>query len=356
MDISAKRFIRSQEDSLNSIALVLLQAIGVTGPWRIAPLLGGGNNRLYRLDTDAETYVMKVYFQHSSDPRNRLRAEYDFCKFAWQAGLRALPQPLAESTVHNAALYSFVVGDKLQSQQMCGEVVSQAMNFLLQLNQHRTTPAARLLGSGSEACFTLDEHIAAVDRRVTGLKFIQTDTIVDIEAIDMITNDLIPRWEVLKRNLLQDFQRLNRPTNQPIAVDGMVLSPSDFGFHNALRRRDASIIFLDFEYAGWDDAAKVFGDFFNQVAVPVPLELFDEALNTVATALAFTDETVWRCRALLPLYTLKWATIVLNIFRPVDSLRRRFARGDDNELVLKQRQIILAEQVIRKLDILLGRR
>ena len=35
------------------------------------------------------------------------------------------------------------------------------------------------------------------------------------------------------------------------------LSPSDFGFHNALKRSDGRIVFLDFEYFGWDDPAKM---------------------------------------------------------------------------------------------------
>src|ERR1700680_1391707 len=30
------------------------------------------------------------------------------------------------------------------------------------------------------------------------------------------------------------------------------LVPSDFGFHNSLRRPDGSLAFLDFEYFGWD--------------------------------------------------------------------------------------------------------
>ena len=39
-----------------------------------------------------------------------------------------------------------------------------------------------------------------------------------------------------------------------------VLSPSDFGFHNALRRPDGTIVFVDFEYFGWDDPAKMMAD------------------------------------------------------------------------------------------------
>src|SRR6266480_4587472 len=40
-----------------------------------------------------------------------------------------------------------------------------------------------------------------------------------------------------------------------------ILSPSDFGFHNAIRRPDGTLAFVDFEYFGWDDPAKTIVDF-----------------------------------------------------------------------------------------------
>ena len=38
------------------------------------------------------------------------------------------------------------------------------------------------------------------------------------------------------------------------------LVPSDFGFHNSLRRKDGSLAFVDFEYFGWDDPVKLSAD------------------------------------------------------------------------------------------------
>ena len=38
------------------------------------------------------------------------------------------------------------------------------------------------------------------------------------------------------------------------------LVPSDFGFHNSLRRPDGSLAFVDFEYFGWDDPVKLTAD------------------------------------------------------------------------------------------------
>ena len=38
------------------------------------------------------------------------------------------------------------------------------------------------------------------------------------------------------------------------------LAPSDFGFHNTLRYANGALAFVDFEYFGWDDPAKLTAD------------------------------------------------------------------------------------------------
>ena len=55
--------------------------------------------------------------------------------------------------------------------------------------------------------------------------------------------------------------RDSRPETE-LAPQHRCLSPSDFGFHNALLRGRPGVpgardwVFLDFEYFGWDDPAK----------------------------------------------------------------------------------------------------
>ena len=42
-----------------------------------------------------------------------------------------------------------------------------------------------------------------------------------------------------------------------------------------LAASDKKLRFLDFEYAGWDDPAKLIGDFFCQPAIPAPHSEFE---------------------------------------------------------------------------------
>ena len=103
------------------------------------------------------------------------------------------------------------------------------------------------------------------------------------------------------------------------------LSPSDFGFHNALRQPGGGIIFLDFEYFGWDDPAKMISDFLLHPA----MDFSPSAKKKFASAL-FGYFPEWpgllgRVESVYPLFGLKWCAIMLNEFLPDQLRRRQFA-------------------------------
>ena len=49
--------------------------------------------------------------------------------------------------------------------------------------------------------------------------------------------------------------------NKSLDKEQYCISPSDFGFHNALLKSNGDIKFIDFEYAGFDDPAKITSHF-----------------------------------------------------------------------------------------------
>ena len=150
---------------------------------------------------------------------------------------------------------------------------------------------------------------------------------VDHEALEFVQAGLVPAYEQVTERILAVLANELIGADTELLPKERVISPSDFGFHNALRRQDGKIVFLDFEYAGWDDPAKLTGDFFSQVAVPVPLAFKDEVFTTVAGILPDREAALRRMHLLLPLYRIKWCCIILNHFLPVDSGRRDFAQG-----------------------------
>lgn len=146
-------------------------------------------------------------------------------------------------------------------------MVRQALAFLSQLNAARQSPAAAGIPIASEACFSVAEHLATVDRRVARLQNIEPISAVDQEAIAFVNQELRPAWQQIRTSI---ESQAARAITTDLPRSNWCLSPSDFGFHNAMLAPDGQLRFFDFEYAGWDDPAKLASDFFCQPQLPSP--------------------------------------------------------------------------------------
>ncbi len=322
----------------------LLTAAGLPPAIAIERLPGGGNNRVYRVETAAGPVLLKEYFQHPADPRDRLGAEQAFLQFAWAHGVRAIPQPLACDRSAGIGVYEFRAGRKLAPGEVTAAHVDEAAAFFNAVNRHRDDPAAAALPVASEACFSLAEHLACVDRRIARLATIEPESDLHRRAAALVAERLVPAWQRVRAAVAASGQ----PLDAPLAAADRVISPSDFGFHNCLVT-DSGLKFIDFEYAGWDDPAKTVCDFFCQPAVPVPRVHFERFLAAVISA---TGDAGIRDRValLLPVYELKWCCIMLNEFLPVGDDRRSFASADDSHDMRRLKQLRKVDAALARLE------
>lgn len=315
---------------------------------RVEAIPGGMNNRVFRVTSGQGEALLKAYFHHPEDPRDRLATEYGFCAFAWSHGVRALPQPLAADPVHHLAVYEFVHGRRLNPGEVTADHVAQALAFYRDLNRCRED--AHDLPAASEACFSLADHLATVQRRVDRLAGISAADPVGAEAADFLRDDLLPAWKEVASEVQTQAATRGLALAEPLSDADRCLSPSDFGFHNALQESGGRLRFLDFEYAGWDDPTKLVCDFFHQPAVPVPAEHCESFAQQIAESLG--DPAYHRARfsLLMPVYRLKWCCILLNDFLLAGGARRHFARvsAEDPQTLAqrKARQLAKAREML----------
>lgn len=315
------------------------------GPVRgLTPLAGGANNRVFRLDGGAGPYLLKSYFRHPDDPRDRLGAEWAFARFAWDAGVRGLPEPLAADPAAGLGLFEFVPGRSLHGTTAGEPDVHDALRFFQDLS--RAKGHARDLPNASESCFSLSDHLATVERRVNRLRTLAVGGVVDAAAAGFVDAELAPAWRQVHTQAKQDAAAYALPLDRPLGHDDRCPSPSDFGFHNALRAADGRLRFIDFEYAGWDDPAKLVCDFFCQPAVPAPSGAFEWFARGVAAAFAAPEVHLARATLLLPVYRVKWVCILLNEFLPVGSNRRTFAGSAAEQDARKANQLAKARAAL----------
>jgi hypothetical protein len=336
-------------DTLRPAADALLGEAGFARPARFVRIDGGGNNQVFRVECGDRRAALKAYFHHPDDHRDRLNAEYSFSELAWGHGLTGLPQPFAKDPTARLGLYEFVDGRRLAPEEVDAMAVEAALEFFASANAPALLANAGNLPVASEACFSIAEHLATVNRRLARLASLSRETTLDGEAADFLGNALHPLWRALERHVVAAADRIGIGAQDRLMDGERCISPSDFGFHNALREPCGRIRFIDFEYAGWDDPAKLVGDFFNQVAVPVPHAQFESFAGRVASLFPAPERNLARFGILLPVYSVKWIAIILNDFLPLGQLRRTFAGTREETERRKENQLAKARAVFARL-------
>ena len=336
-------------DSLEPAVATLLAALqrGREG-FRLEPLSASGNNRVYTLHCDGEKLVLKWYFHDVSDTRDRLGAEYAFLEHAWANAVRCIPQPMGKDQSTHLALYEFVEGYKLEASQIDEGVMRQAARFLAQLNSAQSRSAATALSDASEACFSVASHFEMVDARLARLESLPVESDVDRAAAEFVRG-LTAYWRGTKAQLIEGCASLGLSPDKALSAGERCLSPSDFGFHNALVRPDGTLCFIDFEYAGWDDPAKAVADFFSHPGVAVPKARFEAFLAEALSPFENAKQISARVRLLEPISQVKWCCIILNEFLPAAARRRNFANPGAGAIARKQLQLDKATRLFESL-------
>lgn len=309
------------------------------------PIRGGANNRVFRqrLD-DGRTVLVKHYAPQRQDGRDRFTTERAFYRYATAARVMGTTSVLGWNDVERVGVFAWSEGQA--PARVEEHHLAAALRFLSDLNQGRTKPEATALAPASEACFSLAAHVATVEARVKALHDIVGDEPVVAEARAFARETLQPAWRELVTKLRQDAGTTQ--WGRELTTEERCISPSDFGFHNCLERADGRIVFFDFEYAGWDDPAKLAADFFCQPEYPAPFEQFDAFAVHLASLLpaAVASDFYQRCHWLLPVYRMKWACILLNEFTVAGRARREFSLGAAAAAERRPRQLARARAML----------
>jgi hypothetical protein len=264
-------------------------------------------------------------------------------EYAVSAGIACVPRPVARHTASAIGIYEYIFGTNLASPDVSQARVQEAAAFFLALNDPAHRQAAASLAAASEACFSIAQQLAMVDRRIGRLASIPSSTDEDLAAREF-AKLLAERWREVRERILDATRAAGGDPAAP--VEERCVSPSDFGFHNALLRDTGELCFLDFEYAGWDDPAKMVGDFFAHPGVPVSRQHFDAFLKTAMSFSPHANALELRARLLEPVFRIKWCCIVLNEFVPEAAQRRQFATPGTDPAASKRRQLDKARTLL----------
>lgn len=336
-------FDQDSHQKIEDIRHALKELIGDS--LRIERVPGGKNNRTWRLEKDGRAYLIKEYFQHPGDQRNRQENEYAFLLYAGEVAPGYVPTVFLKDQKYGFSVFEYCDGSKLAA--IGATEILAAADFFSRLNPQIKPRLADSLSWASESATSIAGHIEIVQRRVQRV----ADNAMHSEdrRFKQLAEKISEEWRGLSGNIANASVADQASLNASRVTPGQIcISPSDFGFHNALKVGE-KYVFIDFEYGGWDDPAKMICDFFWQPQIPISDSYWDCFIAQALKEFSEAREITERARLLFPVFGIKWCCIALNIFDDVHRRRRIFSGNQDDRNDSESIQLSLAEHLLDRL-------
>jgi len=260
----------------------------------------GANSTIYRIEAGDVRYALKRYPARPGDDRLRATVEWRALNHFRACGIADIPAPIAVDEDENLLLMEWIEGER--PERWDDVALDRALAFIAAVLASSDHTDARSFPLASEACLSGAAIAEQIHRRLGG--FIEDAA---------LSSFLEARFQPLLDRALAAADAPDFETE--LAPRRRRLIPADFGLHNAIRSPDGALAFVDFDYTGWDDPAKLVGDILLHPATPLPPKMASRLVDAVGRMVPEDGAFAERLRRFLPLYGLRWALIVLNPFR-----------------------------------------
>mgnify|MGYP003134444389 CR=1 FL=1 len=290
-------------------------------------LTRGGNNVTILLETASGPIVAKHYPTTPGDDRDRFHAETAALQFMHDHGIDCVPSPVGNDPESRVAIMDG--RGQPASVDACDADINACVGFIGHLHDARTLTGAGDIALAAEACPAPYDVIDQVTARRERLS-VAADSDENLRAF--LADAFDPAMDWHRMAALETLGNAGIAPDQALARMQLTLSASDFGLHNAVRRDDGSLVFVDFEYFGWDDPVRVVSDFILHPGQRLT-DAQKQRFASASTALYIVGDAHFSTRlgAIFPLVALRWCMILLNPFLPERVARRR-AAGDTGAL------------------------
>lgn len=313
----------------------------------IEELPAGANSMVFLATTRGNArYLVKKYRPcPPGDPRDRLRTEYETLRFLWDRGIRQIPRPYLRVPEHRIGVYQYIQGRRLETREISARCLDSVAAFLHELHRLGQSPGAVDQPLASEACLCLEKHVEIVETRLDRLLAIPKKDELTARLHAHLENMVAPLFRRAQDLLAVKAGGMGLDPSAELPVEQRVLSPSDLGFQNILRTGEDTLVFIDFEYFGWDDPAKLIADFYLQPAVPLPAELRGYFLEKLDWLRANDAGLLKRLPFVYLFSALKWSLLVLNCFFSIDP-----AGSKPGDIWLRWEKLALSRRILQNME------
>ena len=271
--------------------------------------LQGRNSKLYQLDYGDYKWALKIYTSaDNKDRKGRLHKELSLLEHASRsASTQSCPKVMEYSEKDSYVVMEWIEG--VRPKTLTTDIEDKSISFIQAINEDRETKIA-FMGNAKESLVDIKVFIDDIENRIRNLREALDNISEYMWAIEWIDEELIPAK--LKEEKKADMQTKNWWWKE--SWDSIkIVSPSDMGIHNMIIS-EKQLWFVDFEYSGYDDLAKLVGDFIVQPNHQMTRERELEFIEKIKKA-GITKSTGWymRLKDIKKLLIIKWTLIIAGI-------------------------------------------
>jgi thiamine kinase-like enzyme len=281
----------------------------------------GINSQVYKLRVGKDNLVVKVY-----NKKNKLRIKREKIFYDYLRSIKNnnVIEPIGFNIKSNLAIFPCIEGKKIKK--IKNNHIKELLNFLRQINKKKSIK----LPLAVDGIKNRNNHIKLCELKIDQMKKIRIDSLIKKKFMFFLKEKIIPKFNQIKMNYYKQKTFCIEKNN--LLKDDMIVSPSDFGFHNIIQSNN-KFFFFDFEYAGLDDPIKLICDFYcqpNQILTQTQKKMFIRNIPFKKNSL---KQLELYTKIFLPFHKLKWCCIILNEFKNENINSSRKLSNERNQIM-----------------------
>ena len=274
----------------------------------IEPVIGGRNSRIFRINDGNINYALKFFREDTKNTRDRFDRELEALTLFIENAIDCVPKIINQDRLNNCILLEWIDGENINDFDI--KDITALVDFVKVVHEISKSNNSNEVRLATEACLNGNEIVTQINRRLVPLMLAGEN---NPELMQFLNEEFVPIFKEITNWSRETYKKKNMNFDRDIAPNQLTLSPVDIGFHNCLRTENG-LFFLDFEFFGRDDPAKLVADTLQHPGSLIGKK-HNDYLGTTLNSIFIEDEQFQdRLKFLSPLFGLKWCMIMLNPF------------------------------------------
>jgi thiamine kinase-like enzyme len=287
-------------------------------------IASGKNNLVSKIFYKNKIYIYKKYLKKSNSAikYSRYSSETSFIKLLRKKNIKNLPSIFATDSKNQENIFNYINGKKVTK--VTKNDISQCIKFIKKINQNTFKKNYINFKMATESCVSIEEHIQTANKRIIMLSKFPKNYGVYKDAKEFVKVKLKKKLNDVQKTILNTFSKTE--INKKLRKKDLILSPSDFGFHNTIKK-NKKLYFFDFEYAGMDDPVKLISDFICQPDCQLSKKHISFFYKNIMKIFPQNLEIKRRLKAVIYIHRIKWCCVIMSEILNTKYLERRQFAG-----------------------------